>query len=152
MERLITMLILLLFSGCSALGFFGSDDEAFIPDNTSGTPPAAEFDASLFIERAEGAACADRLNAMYLIDSEYVIWYRQGDCADNSYGTTLYDALTGNALCSAYDSIAGPVTDCNDESNLEFFQVLSSNSRPDALEGYVVEEIYSAGGGIRGRQ
>jgi hypothetical protein len=153
MERLITLLLLLLFSGCSLPAFFDSGEISPAPEVAPLQEATSEIiDMSLFIQRAENASCSDRLNAMYLIDGQYVIWYLQGDCADASYSTTLFDAQSGDALCSAYDSIAGPVTDCTDESARSLFDTLAATQRPDTLEEHTVEEIYSAGGGIRGRQ
>lgn len=152
MERLIIMLLLFLFNACSVLGTFDVVQDSAESDGGIGSPPTV--DTSQFIEMAQGAACAGIINAMYLVDGQYVIWYRQGDCADASYSTTLFDARTGEALCSAYDSIAGPVQECNSDADLPLFEELAPSQRPDMLAGHTAEVIFSEGGGrgLGGRQ
>ena len=145
MERLIILLLFFLFNACSALGSFDVVENSAGSEGGGGSPPTV--DTSQFIAMAQGASCAENLNAMYLVDGKYIIWYVRGECADASYGTTLFDAVTGEALCSAYDSIAGPVQQCTNEADSSLFQELAASERPGVLEGHTSEVIFSEGGG-----
>lgn len=67
-----------------------------------------------FIAQARTADCAEGRNRLFVIDNELVIWDRAGNCPDMSWNVTLYRTAPGAMLCTAGDSIGGPVTTCKD--------------------------------------
>ncbi|MRV70878.1 hypothetical protein GJ700_03980 [Duganella sp. FT92W] len=85
--------------------------------------PSAQVDKNVFIKMAQGAACSDKRNRLYIIDNAQVFWDVAGSCADASYSQTLFGATPDKVLCRSYDSIAGPRTSC-------------TNPDPAALEGF----------------
>lgn len=85
--------------------------------------PSAPVDKNVFIKMAQGAACSDKRNRLYIIDNAQVFWDVAGNCADASYSQTLFGATPDKVLCRSYDSIAGPRTSC-------------TNPDPRALEGF----------------
>ena len=120
-------------------------------DESSPPPPAptaevmeatvpAMRDYSALKDMARSAACSDRRNELYEVDGAYVIWFVAGDCADAAYSTTLFDADTQEALCSAYDSIAGPQVSCIDAQYDAMFNELL-NWSPRATTSYTLTPI-----------
>ncbi|MCG2585556.1 hypothetical protein [Massilia sp. TS11] len=100
--------------------------------------------AVTFTAMAKGASCAGTSNRLYIIDNKQVFWARSGNCADNSYGYTLFGATPEQTLCSAMDTIAGPRTLCSDERYRELFVTMTKNlDKPDLGLGkdHKVEEL-----------
>jgi hypothetical protein len=89
--------------------------------------PSAQVDKDVFIKMAQGAACSDKLNRLYIIDNAQVFWDVAGSCADASYSYALFGATPELKRCSAGDSIAGPRTSCADERNRETFDTIVKN-------------------------
>lgn len=89
--------------------------------------PSAQVDKNVFIKMAQGAACSDKLNRLYIIDNTQVFWDVAGNCADASYSHVLYGATPELKRCSAADSIAGPRTSCADERYRETFDTIVKN-------------------------
>ncbi|HEY5801791.1 MAG TPA: protease complex subunit PrcB family protein [Burkholderiaceae bacterium] len=81
-----------------------------------------------FVDVAKAASCSNVKNNLSVIDNKYVFWDRAGQCADNSYGYTLYGATPDKILCEQYDSIAGPRTTCRDESARSLFDTIVKNT------------------------
>lgn len=85
-----------------------------------------------FIKMARGAACADRTNRLYVIDGKQVFWQVAGNCADASYSNHLYGLIPQQLQCTNGDSIAGPRTTCQDESQRALFDTILRNlDKPD---------------------
>lgn len=74
--------------------------------------PSTQVDKNVFIKMAQGAACSDKRNRLYIIDNAQVFWDVAGNCADASYSQTLFGATPDKVLCRSHDSIAGPRTSC----------------------------------------
>jgi hypothetical protein len=117
---LITLLpAALLLAGCAVLReHFGSSSSA--------------IDLAPFKERARASGCADIRNRLFLIDDQYVFWDVAGNCADASYGETLYGSTPDQVLCVLHDSIAGPMKECQDERYRAMFDTITANlDKPD---------------------
>jgi hypothetical protein len=98
------------------------------PSIAVGEPnPSAQVDKNVFIKMAQGAACSDKLNRLYIIDNAQVFWDVAGNCADASYSHVLYGATPELKRCSSGDSIAGPRTSCADERYRETFDTIVKN-------------------------
>ncbi|MBY0241454.1 MAG: hypothetical protein K2X55_19285 [Burkholderiaceae bacterium] len=89
--------------------------------------PSAPVDKNVFIKMAQGAACSDKLNRLYIIDNAQVFWDVAGNCADASYSQVLYGATPELKRCSSADSIAGPRTSCTDERDRATFDTIVKN-------------------------
>lgn len=89
--------------------------------------PSAQVDRNVFIKMAQGAACGDKLNRLYIIDNAQVFWDVAGNCADASYSYALFGATPELKRCSAGDSIAGPRTSCADERYRDTFDTIVKN-------------------------
>jgi hypothetical protein len=89
--------------------------------------PSAQVDKNVFIKMAQGAACSDKLNRLYIIDNAQVFWDVAGNCSDASYSYALYGATPELKRCSAGDSIAGPRTSCADERYRDTFDTIVKN-------------------------
>lgn len=89
--------------------------------------PSTQVDKNVFIKMAQGAACGDKLNRLYIIDNAQVFWDVAGNCADASYSHVLYGATPELKRCSSGDSIAGPRTSCADERYRETFDTIVKN-------------------------
>lgn len=106
--------------------------------------PSADFDLTPFKQMAQRAECADLANRLYLIDGQRVFWNIEGNCADASYSRTLFGNTAEAVLCQVHDSIAGPVDECQDETDREMFETIVANlDKPDLGLGsdHRVEEI-----------
>lgn len=103
------------------------------------------IDLRPFKELASGTtSCIDIKNRLFLIDREMVLWDTAGSCPDSSYSMTLFGKTPDTILCAYYDSIAGPVKTCNDETKQAFFDIILENlSEPDLGlgTGHTVEII-----------
>lgn len=71
-----------------------------------------------FIDLAKQAFCADIRNDMYQIDERYILWVKEGSCADAGFSYTLYDASPKKAICMKYDSMSGQVFKCDEQQKL----------------------------------
>jgi hypothetical protein len=89
--------------------------------------PAPAPDTVRFLNMAREANCADTRNRMYVIDNKFIFWDKAGNCADASYAHALFGAATAEPLCSAGDSIAGPMTRCADEAARPMFATIVRN-------------------------
>ena len=55
-----------------------------------------------------------------------------GNCADASYSEMLYGSTPDQVLCSLYDSIAGPMKNCQHEQYRAMFDTITANlDKPD---------------------
>lgn len=119
---------MLILAGC---GGGASAPAAMLPVQspgiTVGEPTPGSFDTTAHQRLAADAVCAEQSNRLYLIDNKYVFWDRAGNCADNSYGQTLMGADASVDLCSASDSIAGPMVRCTDDSVRPLFDAIRKN-------------------------
>ncbi len=86
--------------------------------------PSAPVDKDVFIKMAQGAACSDKLNRLYIIDNAQVFWDVAGSCADASYSHALFGATPELKRCSAGDTIAGPRASCTDERYRDTFDTI----------------------------
>jgi hypothetical protein len=89
-----------------------------------GEPNPAALATAPFIEMARTSGCNETRNRLFVIDGKQVFWDHAGQCADASYGQTLYGATAKTVLCSHYDSIAGPRTSCQDEGARTLFDTM----------------------------
>ncbi len=89
--------------------------------------PSAPVDKDAFTRMAQGAACSDKLNRLYIIDNAQVFWDVAGSCADASYSHALYGPTPELKRCSAGDTIAGPRTSCTDERYRDTFDTIVKN-------------------------
>lgn len=121
----------LMLSACGGgAGSAGTAPAQQLSNGTVTVDPAPQ--AEKFTAMAKEASCADLSNRMFLIDNKQVFWARTGNCADNSYGFTLFGATPEQTLCTAMDTIAGPRTMCSDERYRELFATASKNlDKPD---------------------
>lgn len=110
---------------------------------TQPAPTAAMPDLAPFTEMAESAACADRVNRLYVIDNQMVFWTTSGNCADASYAHTLFGETPDQQLCITHDSIAGPQTNCQPEYEALFQTILAHLGEPDLGLGgeHTVESV-----------
>jgi hypothetical protein len=101
-----------------------------------------------FIAVAEDANCADDVNRIYRIDGERVLWHREDlGCADAAYAVTLYGPTPDDELCSSFQTIAGPVTECSDDqAQAEFETMIDNLHDPDLGLGkeHTVELVWDA--------
>ena len=90
------------------------------------------IDLTAFEQLARNEPCADIRNQLFLIDDQLVFWDVAGNCADASYSQTLYSSSPDQMLCTAHDSIAGPMTSCQDGRYQELFDTIMANlDQPD---------------------
>ena len=117
------------------------------PMPTLGTPSTMGMQP--FVEMAEQAGCARDQNRLLLIDGAMVLWERRDlGCADASYEISLFGASPDEVLCRHYDSFAGPMLSCEDESLLPLFETMIEHMG-DANLGlgpeHTVEPVWQAG-------
>jgi hypothetical protein len=102
-----------------------------------------------FVDMAEQAGCARDRNRLLLIDGAMVLWERRDlGCADASYEIGLFGASPDAVLCRHYDSIAGPMLSCEDESLLPMFETMTENIDEANLglgPEHTVEPIWQSG-------
>jgi hypothetical protein len=90
------------------------------------------IDLEPFQQLASAGQCADIRNQLFLIDDQLVFWDQAGSCADASYSQTLFGSTPDQILCIAHDSIAGPMTSCQDERYQDLFDTITANlDKPD---------------------
>lgn len=70
-----------------------------------------------FVDLVNQRACNNFASDLYLVDDQYVFASVAGSCYDASYGATLHALSSGQQLCGAGDSIAGPIRRCADTAN-----------------------------------
>ncbi|MES2901087.1 MAG: hypothetical protein V4723_15265 [Pseudomonadota bacterium] len=126
--RALPVLGMLMLAGCGG----GESAPAPMPPVQSpgiqiGEPTPGLFDTSSHLRQAANAECADRTNKLYVIDNKYVFWDRAGNCPDNSYSHSLMGSDAAAPLCTASDSIAGPVVRCTDDSVRPMFDTIRAN-------------------------
>ncbi len=129
-SRALPLMGMLILAGC---GGGGSAPAAMPPVQSSpgiqiGEPTPGVFNSEQHVRQASSATCADRRNKLYLIDNKYVFWDRAGNCPDNSYSQSLMDSNPAAPLCSASDSIAGPIVRCTDDSVRSLFDTMRANA------------------------
>ena len=100
---------------------------------SAATPqPSTSIDLTSFQQMARESPCADIRNRLFLVDGQLVFWEREGNCADAAYEQRLFGSTPDDLLCEAYDSIAGPIRNCQDERYSEIFERMIENlDRPD---------------------
>lgn len=92
-----------------------------------GEPSPTALNREEFVKLARGASCSDIRNRLFVIDDKQVFWDRAGNCPDNGHAETLFGSSSAEVLCTSVDSIAGPVTKCNDPSARALFDTLIQN-------------------------
>lgn len=98
-----------------------------VGEPNGGVPVVSEY-----IKMAQEASCAGTRNKLFVIDSQYVLWDRAGQCADASYAQTLMGPTPQAVLCSAGQTIAGPRTTCSDASLRPLFDTMLQHlDQPD---------------------
>ncbi len=98
-----------------------------------------------YVEMARKADCADRVNRLYWIDRQLLVWRREGACADATWLDALYDGTSLHALCIAGDSIAGPRQACRDAGAVALFQTIEDHRTAEDLglrPGHTVELVF----------
>jgi hypothetical protein len=120
------LLVSLLVAGCGGGGVALSDRQAG-QGGAAGDPSGSMPKTADFVAMAQAATCANQTNRLFMIDKKMMFWDRAGNCADNSYGRTLFGATPQQALCSVSDSIAGPKSSCGDESSRPMFATITAN-------------------------
>jgi hypothetical protein len=119
-------------------------DRQATPGIAVGEPNPAALVTAPFIEMARTSGCSETRNRLFVIDGKQVFWDHAGQCADASYGQVLFGSTPETRLCSSGDTIAGPRTDCQDESARALFETLVKNAdRPDLGlgSGHTVEQL-----------
>jgi hypothetical protein len=91
------------------------------------------IDYNIFKNMAKNTPCADIANKLYVIDNQIVFWAVEGNCPDASYSYSLFGNTPEEIICKRYDSIAGPIKECNDESYMNIFQIIIDNLDSDNL-------------------
>lgn len=92
-----------------------------------GEPSPAAFATVVFVTRARLENCSDIRNRLYVIDKRMVLWDRAGNCPDNGHAQILFGADVDTVLCSASDSIAGPLVSCKDPADRALFDTIRQN-------------------------
>lgn len=108
----------LSLSGCGGAGSIGHAELGRVP---------APVATSEFLSLVKDANCAEFKNRLLVIDQQYVLWDKSGNCADASYAQNLYGTSPSTLLCSHADSIAGPRTTCNDAGAESLFKTMILN-------------------------
>lgn len=102
------------------------------PTSASIAEQSEAINTGNFIALAKSANCRDIRNRLFLIDKQFVLWDRVGNCPDNAYEQVLYGKTPAVILAQTHDSIAGPMTKYQDESVRELFAtVLANLDKPD---------------------
>ena len=82
---------------------------------------------------AKSAPCSDLRKRLFIIDDKQVFFDAAGNCADASYTRVLFGATPQTVLCSSADTIAGPRTNCTDETLRNTFNTILANLDKDDL-------------------
>jgi hypothetical protein len=69
--------------------------------------------------------CSDFLNRLYIINNDYALWIRKGDCYDNRYSYTLFGKGV-KILCYQRETITGVDKKCN-SAHESFFSTMIDN-------------------------
>ena len=117
-ERILRVLSSLLFFSLLAIAPACED---------KGVDPLSEVELQPFKEIASTAMCAEFENRLFLVDYRLVFWHREGDCADASYGYTLFGRTPDRILCQIHDSFMGKITIYNDERYRAMFDTMVAN-------------------------
>jgi hypothetical protein len=125
-------------SGTSATPSQQASQGITVGEPNGGAPVVSEF-----IKMAQGDACADMKNRLFVIDGKQVFWDRAGNCPDNSYAKVLFGFSPEQVSCQVSDSIAGPRTFCADEKSRSLFDTILNNlDQADlGLAGHRVERV-----------
>jgi hypothetical protein len=105
--------------------------------------------AGKLLAMADGAACGDTRNRLYLIDGRLLFWDRAGSCIDDAYGRVLFGAASGTPLCRQQDGMLGRVDVCADERDRALFErLVRGREAPDLGlgAGHVVQAVDLARG------
>jgi hypothetical protein len=82
------------------------------------------------------------------IDGEQVLWQREDlGCADAAYAISLYGRSPDDELCSSFQTIAGPVTECSQvTAQADFATMIDHLDEPDLGLGqdHTVELVWDA--------
>lgn len=93
----------------------------------SGEPPPVLLATTAFVSRARLEHCSEVRNRLFVLDNRMVLWDRVGNCPDNSFAQVLFGANVDTILCSAKETIAGPVVSCTDPANRALFDTIRNN-------------------------
>lgn len=96
-----------------------------------GSTPAP-LETSAFLTIANDNTCANLQNRLFLIDQQYVLSEKLGNCSDARYRQTLFGKTPETILCTNADSIAGPRYSCSDPAAAAIFkQAIEHLDYPD---------------------
>jgi len=107
---------------------------------------SSSVDLEAFRELArtnDRSECVDE-QALYLVDREYVVHLTRGSCPDAGGGISLFSSTPDQLLCSAHQTIAGPLQRCASESARPLFQVIIEHIHgepDDVLPGHTLERV-----------
>ncbi|TFW27313.1 protease complex subunit PrcB family protein [Massilia horti] len=92
---------------------------------------------------AQARNCSDVKNRLFVIDGKQMFWDVAGNCGDASYSRVLFGGSPQEKLCSVGDSIAGPITRCEDEMSRALFDTIVKNldNADLGLTGHKVEQV-----------
>lgn len=142
--RAVALLVTLFLSACGGGGGAGPAPVIISPGIQLGEPSPVAFVTTAFVARARVEHCSEVRNRLFVIDNRLVLWDRAGNCPDNANAQVLFGANVDTVLCSAGDSIAGPVVSCKNASDRALFDTLRKNlDRADLGIGgtYSVREV-----------
>ncbi len=130
--RLTAVTLALLFLGALVAAQPACSSDGTATPNATATVLPTGVDVKGFLAAARQAQCADRVNKLFIIDDQMVFWVEEGNCSDASYAYTLFGKNLDTVLCTEHDSIAGPVSRCNDDTSQALFTTIVANrTRPD---------------------
>jgi hypothetical protein len=129
------LVLALLLAGCGGAGTPPVTQSVQAAQGSAVETPPQAVDTAAFIKLAQDdASCADVRNRLWLIDGKEVFWDRAGSkCPDNSWSQKLYGLTPQALLCSASDSIAGPVVTCANDTARALFDTASKFSETPNL-------------------
>lgn len=144
--RALPLLVILNLSACGGGGGGGTVPAPVIisPGIQIGEPSPVAFVTTAFVTRARAENCSEIRNRLFVVDNRMVLWDRVGKCPDNASAQVLFGANVDTVLCSAGDSIAGPVVSCKNAADRTLFDTLRKNlDRADlgVAPGHSVREV-----------
>ena len=125
--RALPQMIAVLLTACGGGGGPASTPVITAPGIQIGEPTPGAFATAAFVAKARVEHCSELRNKLYVIDNRMVLWDRAGNCPDNSNAQVLFGATVDTVLCSAGDSIAGPVVSCKDAADRPPFDTIRKN-------------------------
>lgn len=123
--RALPLLITVSLSACGGGGTGGAP--APVSPIFAAPPVAAALLTTAFVAKARAEPCSDIRSRLLVLDTRMVLWDRAGSCPDNASAQVLFGATVDSVLCSASDTIAGPVVSCKDAADRALFDTLRKN-------------------------